>query len=43
MDYADATLVALAEELRASQVFTLDRKGFSIYRLYGRQAIEVLP
>lgn len=43
MDYADATLVALAEELRANQVFTLDRKGFSIYRLYGRQAIEVLP
>ncbi len=43
MDYADATLVALAEDLRANQVFTLDRKGFSIYRLYGRQAIEVLP
>jgi predicted nucleic acid-binding protein len=43
MDYADATLVALAEELHANQVFTLDRKGFSVYRLYGRQAIEVLP
>lgn len=43
MDYADATLVALAEDLRATQAFTLDRKGFSIYRLYGRQAFDLLP
>jgi predicted nucleic acid-binding protein len=43
MDYADATLVALAEELRSSQIFTLDRKGFSVYRLYGRQSVEIFP
>ena len=43
MDYADATLVALAEELGTTQVFTLDRKGFSTYRLRGRQTIDILP
>ena len=43
MDYADATLVALAEELRTNRVFTLDRKGFSIYRLHRDHAIEVVP
>jgi len=42
MDYADATLVALAEELRANEFFTLDRRGFSVYRLYGKQTIETL-
>jgi predicted nucleic acid-binding protein len=32
MDYADATLVLLAEQLKCSDVATLDRRGFSIYR-----------
>jgi predicted nucleic acid-binding protein len=43
MDYADATLVALAEELDTDQVFTLDRLDFSIYRLYGTRPIRLLP
>lgn len=43
MDYADATLVALAEELRTNRVFTLDRKGFSIYRLREKQTIDIVP
>ena len=43
MDYADATLVALAEESETDRVFTLDRKGFSTYRLPGRKAFRVLP
>jgi predicted nucleic acid-binding protein len=43
MDYADATLVALAEESETDRVFTLDRKGFSTYRLPGRKAFQVLP
>ena len=42
MDYADATLVALAERLRTRRVFTLDRRAFSIYRL-GRKSFELLP
>lgn len=43
MDYADATLVALAEELNADQVFTLDREDFSIYRLQGKRPFRILP
>jgi len=43
MDFADATLVALGEELDANQVFTLDRRGFSVYRLHGRRAFQILP
>ena len=43
MDYADATLVALAEDLDTELVFTLDRQDFSIYRLHGGRAFQVLP
>lgn len=43
MDFADATLVALAEDLGADQVFTLDRQDFSIYRLHGTRPFRVLP
>lgn len=43
MDYADATLVALAEELRTDDVFTLDPRGFSAYRLGGRRPFRILP
>jgi predicted nucleic acid-binding protein len=32
MDFADATLVLLAEALRVSDVLTLDRRGFRVYR-----------
>ena len=42
MDLADATLVALAEELRLKRIFTLD-SDFRIYRLHGRQAFEIVP
>jgi predicted nucleic acid-binding protein len=43
MDYADATLVALAEELGAPDVFTLDRKGFGAYRWRRRRGFRVHP
>ena len=43
MDYADATLVALAEELDADTVFTLDHRGFSTYRLGRRRPFRLLP
>ena len=43
MDYADATLVSLAEESETDHVFTLDRKGFSTYRLRGRKAFRLVP
>jgi hypothetical protein len=43
MDYADGTLVALGEETDTDQVFTLDRRGFSTYRLRGKKAFRVVP
>lgn len=43
MDYADATLVALGEELGTNQVFTLDRRGFATYRLNGRKSFQIIP
>jgi len=43
MDYAHATLVALGEELGTDMVFTLDRRGFSTYRLNQRKAIRLAP
>ena len=43
MDFADATLVALGEELGTTQIFTLDRRGFGTYRLNGRTAFRIVP
>ena len=43
MDYADATLVALGEEIGSDAVFTLDRRGFSAYRLNQRKAFQIVP
>lgn len=42
MDFADSTLVALAEELGARKVFTLDA-DFGIYRLPRRARFELVP
>ena len=41
-DYADATLLALAEEIGATTVFTLD-KHFYAYRLAGAKFLIVVP
>jgi len=43
MDYADATLVVLAEELGTNRVFTTDRRDFAIYRIKGRRRFDILP
>ncbi|MFW6050404.1 MAG: hypothetical protein ACODAU_04475 [Myxococcota bacterium] len=43
MDSADATLVALAEDLDARAVFTLDRKDFKVYRIRGRRRFRLVP
>lgn len=42
MDYADATLVALAEDLDTDRVFTLDR-DFAIYRFHGDRPFRRSP
>ena len=43
MDYADATLVIVADVIRASTVFTLDRRGFTTYRRGSGDAFKILP
>ena len=46
MDFADATLVAVAESRGLRTVFTLDRRDFSIYRIrrgHGHAAFEMIP
>ena len=45
MDFADASLVVAAQNLRCYKVFTVDRKDFSVYRIpYGHQykSFEIL-
>lgn len=42
MDYADATLVLLAEQLKCSDVATLDRRGFSAYRAAGNRGFRLV-
>ena len=43
MDYADATLVAVAEALEVTTVFTLDRRGFAAYRPPRGQRFALVP
>ena len=42
MDMADASLVAIAEERRLRQVFTLD-SDFGVYRLPNGATFELIP
>jgi uncharacterized protein len=42
MDFADATLVVLADATDTTTVFTLDRRDFGSYRL-GRRKLTLLP
>jgi predicted nucleic acid-binding protein len=43
MDFADATLVVLAEETGITEVFTLDLRGFHAYRIHGRKFFTLHP
>ena len=42
MDYADATLLLLAERLSVLDILTLDLRGFSVYRIQKRRALRIL-
>jgi predicted nucleic acid-binding protein len=42
MDFADATLVRLAEREGLTTILTVDR-DFEVYRIGGRKALRVLP
>jgi predicted nucleic acid-binding protein len=43
LDYADATLVVLAEDAGTGHVFTLDRRDFGALRWRGNRAFQVHP
>jgi len=43
MDLADAALVRVAERESLTQIFTLDRRHFSIYRPGRRRRFAILP
>ena len=43
MDYADATLVVLAEDVGTNRIFTTDHRDFGVYRIKGRRRFEILP
>lgn len=41
MDFADATLVVLAEDLKTDHVLTTDQRGFNVYRIGGRGGFRI--
>lgn len=41
-DYADATLIALAEKSGVLQIATIDQQDFSLYRVRGRRRFRIL-
>ena len=41
MDFADASIVAAAEQTRSDKVFTLDGRGFTAYRI--RRGYQMIP
>jgi uncharacterized protein len=43
MDFADATLVHLAERESLNVILTVDHADFQIYRIAGRRPFRVLP
>jgi predicted nucleic acid-binding protein len=43
MDLADAALVRVAERDARSQIFTLDRTHFSVYRAGRRRRFAIVP
>ena len=42
MDFADATLLLLAEGLEVEEILTLDRRGFSTYRTRTGRALRLV-
>ena len=43
MDFADATLVVLGEDLGTDLIFTTDHRDFSVYRAKGQRRFQILP
>jgi uncharacterized protein len=43
LDFADAALMALSERLNITQIYTFDRRDFSIFRPKHADYLELLP
>jgi predicted nucleic acid-binding protein len=43
MDFADASLVVLAEDIGTNLILTTDQRDFSIYRIGGRKRFGICP
>jgi uncharacterized protein len=43
MDFADASLVVLAEQTGVREILTTDRRGFRVFRIHGRQSFSLVP
>jgi predicted nucleic acid-binding protein len=43
MDFADATLVHLAQREALTEIFTIDHDDFETYRIDGRRRFRVVP
>src|SRR5207245_7244121 len=43
MDFADATLVYLAQRESLSTVFTIDHSDFETYRIHGQRRFRIAP
>ncbi len=41
-DYADATLIALAEQTGEAVIATIDQRDFSVYRVAGRKRFRIV-
>ena len=41
-DYADATLIALAERTGVAAIATIDQRDFSVYRMKGKRRFRIL-
>jgi predicted nucleic acid-binding protein len=43
MDFADATLVRLAQRESITRIFTIDHSDFETYRIVGRRRFTIVP
>lgn len=43
MDFADATLVLLSDEIGTNKIVTLDRRGFETFRTRKGKSFDILP
>jgi predicted nucleic acid-binding protein len=41
-DYADASLIALAEQTAVTTIATIDQRDFSVYRVHGRKRFRIV-